>query len=347
MIVEALAKVVEQQSLSRNEAAAVMEDIMEDRATPAQFGAFVAALRLKGETAEEIAGMAQVMRAKALRVPTDLPVVDTCGTGGDGLGTFNVSTAAAFVVAAAGQPVAKHGNRGMTSKCGSADVLEALGANITLGPDAVARCIERSGLGFMFAPAYHPAMKFAAPLRRELGIRTVFNILGPLTNPAGAKTQVLGAPSPAAQERLAGALERLGVERALVVHGLEGLDEVSVSGPTRIFDVQAAGTKEFDVRPEDFGIGVAAAESLRGGDAQENAAIVRRILAGAPASAANGGATDPQRDIVVLNAAAALVASGRSPDLAEGVRLATDVVRSGEALARLDAFVRLSQSLSN
>src|SRR6266511_2806289 len=177
MIVEALVKVVERQSLTRDEAAAVMSDIMEDRATAA-----------------EIAGMAQVMRAKALRVPTDLPVVDTCGTGGDGSGTFNVSTAAAFVVAAAGQPVAKHGNRGMTSKCGSADVLEALGANIALGPDAVATCIERAGMGFMFAPAYHPAMKFAAPLRKEIGIRTVFNILGPLTNPAGAKTQVLGAP---------------------------------------------------------------------------------------------------------------------------------------------------------
>src|SRR5919198_1101828 len=220
MIVEAIAKLVEGQSLTQQEAAAAMEDIMEDRATPAQFGAFVTALRLKGETVDEIAGMAQVMRRKALRVPTDLPVVDTCGTGGDGSGTFNVSTAAAFVVAATGQPVAKHGNRGMSSACGSADVLEALGAQIALGPDAVARCIDETGFGFMFAQAYHPAMKFAGPLRRELGIRTVFNILGPLTTPAGAKMQVLGAPNPAVQTRLADALGLLGAARALVVHGL-------------------------------------------------------------------------------------------------------------------------------
>ena len=343
MILEAISKLVDGQSLTRGEAALTMEDIMEDRATPAQFGAFVTALRLKGETADEIAGMAEVMRRKAVRVPTDLPVVDTCGTGGDGSGSFNVSTAAAFVVAAAGQPVAKHGNRGMTSKCGSADVLEALGANVTLGPDAVARCIDEVGFGFMFAPAYHPAMKFAAPLRREIGIRTVFNILGPLANPAGAKTQVLGAPSPEAQERLAGALALLGVERALVVHGLEGLDEVSVSGPTRVVDVYSAGARQFDVRPEDFGLRSANADAVRGGSADENAAIIRRILGGGT----KGDIADAQRDIVVLNAAAALVACGRASDLASGVRLASDVVHSGEALARLDAFIRLSQSLAN
>src|SRR4051794_19245083 len=264
MIVEAIARLVEGESLTQQEAAAAMEDVMEDRATPAQFGAFVTALRLKGETADEIAGMAEVMRRKVLRVPTDLPVVDTCGTGGDGSGTFNVSTAAAFVAAAAGQPVAKHGNRGMSSACGSADVLEALGANVTLGPEAVARCIDETGFGFMFAQIYHPAMKFAAPLRREIGIRTVFNILGPLTNPAGARTQVLGAPNPAAQARLAGALAKLGVERALVVHGLEGLDEVSIAGPTRILDVRPGGVSEYEVHPEQFGLRAATAAAVRG-----------------------------------------------------------------------------------
>src|SRR6266545_3739831 len=333
MIVEALAKVVEKQSLTRDEAAAVMQDIMEDGATPAQFGAFVTALRLKGETAEEIAGMAQVMRAKALRVPTDLPVVDTCGTGGDGSGTFNVSTAAAFVVAAAGQPVAKHGNRGMTSKCGSADVLEALGANIALGPDAVAKCIERAGMGFMFAPAYHPAMKFAAPLRKEIGIRTVFNILGPLTNPAGAKRQVLGVASHESQGRVANALRILGSERALVVHGAEGLDEISLSGPTYVLDVTEGGVGESVVRPEQFGLRSAPAEAFKGGDAAANAAIIRGVLGH------NGGATDAQRDVVALNAAAALVAAGLVMDMRAGIERARDVMHSGAALAALERFV--------
>ncbi|MGH2354618.1 MAG: anthranilate phosphoribosyltransferase, partial [Chloroflexota bacterium] len=280
MIVEAIAKLAEGESLTQEEAAATMEDLMEERATPAQFGAFVTALRLKGETPEEIAGMAQVMRQKAMRVPTDLPVVDTCGTGGDGSGSFNVSTAAALVVAAAGRPVAKHGNRGMSSRCGSADVLEALGVNITLGPEAVARCIEQAGIGFMFAQTYHPAMKFAAPLRREIGIRTVFNILGPLTNPAGARTQVLGAPNPAAQGRLAGALGRLGAERALVVHGLEGLDELSIAGPSRVVDLRGGAMEEYEVHPEDVGLRLGQAEDVRGGDAAENAAIIRTVLTG-------------------------------------------------------------------
>ncbi|HEU5315117.1 MAG TPA: anthranilate phosphoribosyltransferase [Chloroflexota bacterium] len=341
MIIEALGRVVEKLSLTREDAAAVMEDIMEDRATPAQFGAFVTALRLKGETAEEIAGMAQVMRAKALRVPTDLPVVDTCGTGGDGSGTFNVSTAAAFVVAAAGQPVAKHGNRGMTSKCGSADVLEALGANIALGPDAVARCIERSGMGFMFAPAYHPAMKFAAPLRREIGIRTVFNILGPLTNPAGAKRQVLGVASHEAQGRLAGALKILGSERALVVHGAEGLDEVSLAGATYVLDVRDGDVSESVVHPEQFGVQAAPAEAIRGGDAAQNAAIIRGVLG------ANGDATGAQRDIVALNAAAALVAAGAADDMLTGLERAREVMRSGAALRALEAFVAASRELAN
>jgi anthranilate phosphoribosyltransferase len=339
MIGEAIARLVEGESLTQDEAAAAMEDIMEGRATPAQFGAFVTALRLKGETAEEIAGMAQVMRQKALRVPTDLPVVDTCGTGGDGSGSFNVSTAAAFVVAAAGRPVAKHGNRGMSSRCGSADVLEALGVDIGLGPEDVARCIERVGIGFMFAQAYHPAMKFASPLRREIGIRTVFNILGPLTNPAGARTQVLGVASPVVQDRLAGALGRLGASRALVVHGLEGLDEMSIAGPTRVFDIRGETISEYQVHPEELGLRVGTAEDVRGGDAEENAAIIRGVLAGRP------HADGARRDIVALNAAGALVASGAAPDLPAGVRLAADVLDGGAALAVLEAFVKTSQEL--
>jgi anthranilate phosphoribosyltransferase len=343
MIVEALAKLVEGQSLTQDEAAGAMEDIMEERATAAQFGAFVTALRLKGETPSEIAGMAQVMRRKALRVPTDLPVVDTCGTGGDGSNSFNVSTAAAFVVAAAGQPVAKHGNRGMTSRCGSADVLEALGASITLGPDDVARCIERSGIGFMFAPAYHPAMKFAAPLRRELGIRTVFNILGPLTNPAGARRQVLGVASAASQGRLAAALGLLGSERALVVHGSEGLDEISIAGPTRVHDVRGDASDDYEIHPEQFGLRTAPADAVRGGDAPTNAAIIRHALAGKNGSTA----AQAHQDIIALNAAAALVACGAAADLKAGVERASDIVRSGAALDALDRFVATSQSLAN
>lgn len=340
MIADAIGKLTEGESLTQDEAAAVMEDIMEERATPAQFGAYVTALRLKGETAEEIAGMAQVMRRKSLRVLTDLPVMDTCGTGGDGSGSFNVSTAAALVVAAAGQPVAKHGNRGMSSQCGSADVLEALGVDITLGPDGVARCIERAGIGFMFAQAYHPAMKFAAPLRREIGIRTVFNILGPLTNPAGVRTQVLGVARREAQDRLAAALGLLGSTRALVVHGSEGLDELSIAGPSRVLDVQQERISEYEVHPEQFGLRTGRAEDVRGGDATTNAAIIRRVLGGKSSAA---GAAGPQRDIVVLNAAAALVASGTVGDLKSGVQRAADVVDSGAALATLDAFARASQ----
>jgi anthranilate phosphoribosyltransferase len=341
MITDAIAKLVEGESLSQEEAAAAMADIMEDRATPAQFGAFVTALRLKGETAEEIAGMAQVMRQKAVRVPTDLPVVDTCGTGGDGSGSFNVSTAAALVVAATGNPVAKHGNRGMSSRCGSADVLEALGVNIALGPDGVARCIERTGIGFMFAQSYHPAMKFAGPLRREIGIRTVFNILGPLTNPAGARTQVLGVASPAAQGRMADALGRLGASRALVVHGLEGLDEVSIAGPTRVYDLQGEAIDEYEVHPELYGLRVGQAADVMGGDAAENATTIRSILAGK-----KGGVDGPKRDIVLLNAGAALVACGAAATMVEGVQLAADVLDSGAALATLDAFARTSNELA-
>ncbi len=342
MIVQAIGRLVEGASLTQDEAAAVMLDIMEGRATPAQFGAYVTALRLKGETAEEIAGMAQVMRQKALRVPTDLPVMDTCGTGGDGSGSFNVSTAAALVVAAAGRPVAKHGNRGMSSQCGSADVLEALGVNINLGPEGVARCIEQAGIGFMFAQAYHPAMKFAAPLRREIGVRTVFNVLGPLTNPAGARTQVLGVACRAAQDRLAAALGRLGSSRALVVHGLEGLDEISIAGPSRVLDLQGGAIVEYEVHPEAFGLRTGRPEDIRGGDAATNAAIIRAVLSGKR----DDGGRGAKGDIVILNAAAALVASGGAEDIKAGVKLAADVLDSGAARDTLDTFVRTSRDLA-
>lgn len=342
MIIEAIQALVEGQTLTIDQAADAMSDIMEDRATPAQFGAFVTALRMKGETADEVAGMARTMREKVLRVPTDLPVVDTCGTGGDGSGSFNVSTAAAFIVAGAGVPVAKHGNRGMTSKSGSADVLEALGVSIILSPDAVSRCIDEARIGFMFAPSFHPAMRFAAPLRREVAIRTVFNILGPLTNPAGARRQVVGVPSPRFLPIVAGAFSHLGAERALVVHGAGGLDEISLSGPTDIHEVSAGARRAYQVHPQDVGVDQYPAVSIAGGTAAENARMMRALLA----ETDDSPEADARRDIACVNAAAALVASGVARDLSDGVHHAREALRSGAALARLDTLVRVSQAVA-
>ena len=342
MIVEAIQALVDGHSLSVDQAATVMADIMEERATAAQFGAFVTALRMKGETADEVAGMARTMREKVRRVPTDLPVVDTCGTGGDGSGSFNVSTAAAFITAGAGVPVAKHGNRGMTSKSGSADVLEALGVTIVLEPNAVARCIDEAGVGFMFAPSFHPAMRFAAPLRREVGIRTIFNILGPLTNPAGARRQVVGVPSDRFLPIVAGAFARLGSVRSLVVHGDGGLDEISLSGPTAVHDVAEGAYSTYAVHPEDGGVDRHPAGAITGGTASENAAMMRELLAGT----GTGPEADARRDISCLNAAAALVAAGAAADFAAGGRLARESIRSGAALACLDALVRVSRAVA-
>ena len=342
MIVEAIQALVEGHSLTVDQAAAVMADVMEDRATPAQFGAFVTALRMKGETADEVAGMARTMREKVRRVPTDLPVVDTCGTGGDGSGSFNVSTAAAFIVAGAGVPVAKHGNRGMTSKSGSADVLEALGVAIILEPDAVATCIEQAGIGFMFAPAFHPAMRFAAPLRREVGIRTIFNVLGPLTNPAFAVRQVVGVPSDRYLPIVAGAFSRLGSVRSLVVHGAGGLDEISLSGPTTVHDVASGVHETYEVHPEDAGVGRHPADAISGGTPDDNARMMRALLAGddvGPGAAA-------RRDIACLNAAAALVAAGAATDLADGGRQARASLQSGAAMTSLEALVRVSHAVA-
>jgi len=319
------------------EAASVMEEIMQGEATPAQFGAFVTALRLKGETVDEIVGMAKTMRPKAVPVTIAEPVVDTCGTGGDASHTFNISTVAAFVAAGAGLKVAKHGNRAMSSQCGSADVLEALGVRLDLTAEQVQRCLEEVGIGFMFAPLFHPAMKYAAAPRREIGIRTVFNILGPLTNPAGAKAQVLGVADDLLVEKMALALQGLRCHHALLVHGEDGLDEITISGKTRICELKGSNIENYSIAPEDFGVPRASLDSLRGGDINENADLLRSILA---------GTQGPQRDVVLLNAAAVLLAGDRVRTLQQGVVLAREVIDNDRALAKLEQLIEFSRSLT-
>jgi len=337
MIKEAISTLVSGRSLTTEEAASVMEEIMNGEATPAQFGAFVTALRLKGETVDEIVGLAKTMRARAVPVTIAEPVVDTCGTGGDGSHTFNISTAAAFVVAGAGLKVAKHGNRAMSSQCGSADVLEALGVKIDLGAEQVRRCLEEVGIGFMFAPIFHPAMKHAAAPRREIGIRTVFNILGPLTNPAGAKAQVLGVAEEALLEKMALVLQSLGCNHALVVHGEDGLDEITLTDKTHVCEFKDSDIKSYTISPEDFGLSRASLDDLKGGTAIENASRLRNVLA---------GTSGPQRDVVLMNTAAALVAGDKVETLKQGVTLAGEVIDSGHALAKVEQLIKLSQSLT-
>lgn len=342
MIREAITHLVAGGSLSEAEAVATMEEIMTGVATPSQLGAFLTALRLKGETVDEVAGLARVMREQAVHVPlpSDIHAVDTCGTGGDSAGTFNVSTAAGLVVAALGQPVAKHGNRAASSRCGSADVLEALGVKLELGPDQVAACVEEVGFGFMFAPSYHPAMRHVGPTRREIGIRTVFNILGPLTNPAGARYQVLGVADAKLLRLMGEALLRLGCARALIVHGEDGLDELSLSAPTRVVEVDGArgDLREYTIQPSDVGLTPRARDTVLGGDAQQNAARMRTLLAGQESG--------PLADMVALNAGAALYVTGSSASLAEGVRQAADALRSGRAIATLDALSAKTRALA-
>lgn len=310
---------------------------MSGEATPAQIASFITALRIKGETVDEIAGLASVMRARAIPVAVTPPVVDTCGTGGDNCSTFNISTAAAFVAAGAGLKVAKHGNRAMTSHCGSADVLEALGVKIDLGAEAVTECLETVGIGFMFAPLFHPAMKHAAVPRREIGIRTIFNILGPLTNPARAESQVIGVPSEELGSKIASVLHRLGTRHSLVVHSLDGMDEISISGKSLIWEVDEHKlSPPYEVSPQLFGFKSASLAEIKGGTPEENARILHRILS---------GEKGPWRDVVVVNAAAALLAGNRASDLKEGARLAEEAVDSGRALEKLEALVKLSQSL--
>ena len=334
-IQEAIAKVIEGADLSRGEMTDAMNQIMSGEATDAQIGAFLIALRVKGECVDEIAGAASVMREKATPIVTRHDViVDTCGTGGDHSGTFNISTTAAFVAAGAGLCVAKHGNRAATSQCGSADVLGALGVNIEASPETVNRCLDDVGIGFLFAISLHGAMKYAIGPRREIGARTIFNALGPLSNPAGATRQVVGVYSAALTETLAGVLGTLGSERAFVVHGSDGLDEMTLTGPTRVSELKNGSISTYDVSPGEFGLAQAPADALKGGDADYNAEITRLIL---------NGEEGPRRDIVLLNAAAAIVAGDKARDLNEGVQVAAEVIDSGKALEKLEGLVAASR----
>ena len=335
---EALQKVLAGRDLTAAEAERAMDAIMSGEATPAQVAGYLVALRMKGETPAEIAGSARAMRRHATPVVTRRQgVLDTCGTGGDGSHTFNISTVAAIVVAAAGVPVAKHGNRSVSSRCGSADVLEALGVVLDLDAAALGRCLDEIGLAFLFAPRLHRAMRHAAGPRRELGVRTIFNLLGPLTNPAGARYQLLGVYAADLVEPVARVLADLGVERALVVHGEPGIDEMSVCGSTLIGRVEAGQVRLQRVEPADAGLPVYPAGALAGGDPARNAAIARQVLAGEPGA---------YRDAVLLNAAGALVAAGRVGDLREGVDLAARAIDSGAAAAKLEEWVRLTRRLA-
>jgi len=337
MIKEAIATLVSGKSLTSEDASKVMEESMQGEATPAQVGAFVTALRLKGETVDEIVGLAKTMRARAIPVVAEGLVADTCGTGGDGSSTFNISTAAAFVAAGAGLKVAKHGNRAMSSQCGSADVLEALGIKIDLTSEQVQACLEKVGIGFMFAPSFHPAMKYAAVPRREIGIRTIFNVLGPLTNPAGAKAQVLGVAEDSLVEKMAMALQQLGCHHALVVHGEDGLDEITVSGKTHVCEMKGGHIIDYSIRPDDIGLIVTDSESLKGGSARENAELLRNVLV---------GALGPQRDAVLMNAAAVLLAGDKVQTLRRGVEVAKNTIDSGHALNKLEQLIDLSRNLN-
>ncbi|MBU4555960.1 MAG: anthranilate phosphoribosyltransferase [Actinobacteria bacterium] len=326
-------------SLSEDEAQLVMGTIMDGEATPAQISALVVGMRMKGETVDEITGFARAMRERVTPVhPTTARYIDTCGTGGDGLHTFNISTTTAFVVAGAGVSVAKHGNRAVSSAAGSADVLEALDVDVTLGAAEMERCVDECGVGFLFAQSLHASMRHAGPVRKDIGIRTVFNILGPLTNPAGAKRQLLGVYDPRLAPVMAEVAGRLGAERVLVVHGHPGMDEVSASGTTTVSELDSAlGTvRTYEISPEQVGIARGTLADIAGGDAAENARILRSILA---------GEHGPRRDVVLMNAAAALLAAGEVPDLAEGVIRARDSIDSGRALAALTALAAVSQRL--
>ena len=344
------------ESLSRDEARAVMGEVLSGKCTDSQISALLVGLHMKGETVEEIVGFAEAIRAAATPIPVRAnsvldasgtgreALVDTCGTGGDAAGTFNISTVTAFVVAGTGVRVAKHGNRsstpklggqGMTAKCGAADVMEALGVNIELAPARVAECLEHVGIAFLFAPAIHSAAKYVAPVRREIRLRTVFNLLGPLTNPAGASAQIVGVYSLDLVEKVAEALSMLGTHRAFVVHGLDGLDEITITAPTRVAEVREGSVRTFEVTPEEFGLSRAPLEAITGGDAAENAAIVQKVLS---------GEKSPRRDVVLMNAAAALVAAGKADLMNEAVPFAARSIDSGAALSKLDALVHFTQA---
>jgi anthranilate phosphoribosyltransferase len=336
VIKDILNALVRKQNLTELQAAECVDSILGGEWTDAQIGAFLAALAAKGETVDEVSGAARAMRRKAVRVQCTAPVVvDTCGTGGDGLGTFNISTTTAFVVAGAGVAVAKHGNRSVSSACGSADVLEALGLNLQVHPEIMEQALNEIGIAFLFAPLFHGAMKHAMPARKQLGIRTLFNMLGPLTNPAGASVQLLGVYAPALTEMFAGVLQRLGTRCAFVVHGHEGLDELSICGPTRVSELRDGAVKTYDLSPDRFFGECAEPEALRGGDAACNAAILKGILA---------GEKGPRRNVILLNAAAALTAAGKSQDLKGGLAAAAAAIDSGRALEKLEALVAFTRS---
>jgi len=341
------------ESLSRAEAREIMAEVLTGQCTDAQIAALLIALRMKGETVEEIVGFAEAIRAAAAPLPIanndalavtgtgrdalfseDSSLVDTSGTGGDASGTFNISTATALVVAGAGVRVAKHGNRSISSKCGSADVVEALGVNIQLSPERAAQCLREIGICFLYAPNLHPAMKQVQGVRRELRMRTMFNLLGPLTNPARASGQVVGVYSLDLVEKLAEALSMLGLRRALVVHGMDGLDEITITGTTRIAEAREGSVRTYEVEPEEFGLKRAILEDISGGDVAENAQIIRAVL---------GGEKSPRRDVVLLNAAAALVAAGKTDHIAQAIPLAAESIDSGAAAAKLQALVRFTQ----
>ena len=332
-------RIVERGSLSAAEAEAAMQTILSGESTQPQIAAFLTALRMKGETVDELAGFARAMRRMAAPVVTGLngaALIDTCGTGGDRSDTFNISTVAAFVVAGAGVHVAKHGNRSISSRCGSADLLDAMGIRLALTPEQSARAIREVGIGFLFAPAVHTAMRHAHPVRVELRMRTVFNLLGPLTNPAGATAQLVGAPSEQAAELMAGALASLGLRRGFVVHGSDGLDEITTTGPTLAFEIRDGQVERRTLEPADFGVPTAAPEVLKGGDPKLNLEIAYGVLGGAPG---------PQRDIVLANAAAALVAAGQVDVFLEGVAVAAVSIDSGAARRKVEALAQFTCSL--
>lgn len=338
MIKEAIAKAVEGIDLDIDETSAVMQEIMSGEATPAQIGSFITALRIKGETPSEIAGCARIMRDNALHVnPKRSDVVDTCGTGGDSSGTFNISTTVAFVAAGSGLGVAKHGNRSVTSKCGSADLMEALGVKIDLTPEQVAQCVDEAGIGFCFAPAFHPAMKYATPVRQEIGLRTVFNVLGPLANPARARRQLIGIYSADLTETLAEVLHAMESEQAFVVHGADGLDELSVTGKNKVSELRDGFVKTYDLDPAELGLGKAKLGDLLGGTLEDNARITRSIL---------GGEKGPKRDAVLLNSAAVLIVGGLANNFPDGINKAAEAIDSGKALQKIDDLARLSQSFA-
>ncbi|MCX8026950.1 MAG: anthranilate phosphoribosyltransferase [Thermodesulfovibrionales bacterium] len=335
MLKDAISKLVEKTDLTEYEMMSCISEIMEGRATDAQIGAFLTALRMKTETIDEITGAAKAMRAKSIKISSPEGAIDTCGTGGDGLGTFNISTASAFVAAAVGIPVAKHGNRSVSSKSGSADVLEALGVKIDIPPEKVEKCLFETNFAFLFAPLFHPAMRFVAQARRDMGIRTIFNILGPITNPADTKSQIIGIFSPHLTDVIANVLLRLGSKSALVVHGLDGIDEITLSGNTHVSELKDAEVKTYHISPEELGFKKSPLESIIGGSKEVNADIILSVFE---------GIKGPQRDVVVLNASAAIYISGKAKSIAEGIEIAQKTIDSKKALNKLREVVSFTNS---